>query len=172
MRKHLARYSAPIVAAGVLCAATLGAPPTADAADRDCGDFGSQSEAQTFYNDAGPGDPHRLDGDSDGVACESLPCPCGSSSGGGGGSGDQPPKRRRALVVRARITKVVDGDTVRVRSLERRGRRRFAVRLIGIDTPETKRPGTPVECGGPRSHPQHEAHGASSWSRTQGRPHH
>lgn len=23
------------------------------------------------------------------------------------------------------------------------------VRLIGIDTPETKRPGTPVECGGP-----------------------
>jgi micrococcal nuclease len=25
------------------------------------------------------------------------------------------------------------------------------VRLIGIDTPETKRPGTPVECGGPEA---------------------
>ena len=42
-------------------------------ADRDCGDFLSQAEAQTFFNAAGAGDPHRLDGDGDGVACESLP---------------------------------------------------------------------------------------------------
>ena len=41
--------------------------------DRDCGDFSSQSEAQAFYEAAGAGDPHRLDGDDDGVACESLP---------------------------------------------------------------------------------------------------
>ena len=26
--------------------------------------------------------------------------------------------------------------------------KRYTVRLIGIDTPETKKPGTPVECGG------------------------
>ena len=43
--------------------------------DRDCGDFSTHTEAQTFYEAAGgPGiDPHRLDGDGDGVACESLP---------------------------------------------------------------------------------------------------
>jgi hypothetical protein len=39
--------------------------------DRDCGDFATQSEAQAFYEQAGRGDPHRLDGD--GRACESLP---------------------------------------------------------------------------------------------------
>jgi micrococcal nuclease len=44
----------------------------------------------------------------------------------------------------ARIERVVDGDTLRV-SLGGRSR---AVRLLGIDTPETHRPGTPVECGG------------------------
>ncbi|MEA2574457.1 MAG: micrococcal nuclease [Chloroflexia bacterium] len=43
--------------------------------DRDCGDFATQAEAQVFFEAAGgPGsDPHRLDGDHDGVACESLP---------------------------------------------------------------------------------------------------
>ena len=43
--------------------------------DRDCGDFPAWAEAQAFYAAAGgPGsDRHRLDGDGDGVACESLP---------------------------------------------------------------------------------------------------
>lgn len=43
--------------------------------DRDCGDFSTHAQAQRFFEAAGgPGsDPHRLDGDSDGVACESLP---------------------------------------------------------------------------------------------------
>jgi len=40
---------------------------------------------------------------------------------------------------------VVDGDTVKVRTSTNRS---YTVRLIGIDTPETKRPGTAVECGG------------------------
>jgi len=40
--------------------------------DRDCKDFLTHEEAQRFYKSAGPGDPHRLDGDSDGVACEGL----------------------------------------------------------------------------------------------------
>lgn len=49
------------------------------------------------------------------------------------------------VVLRATVDHVVDGDTVRVRA------RGFdtTVRLIGIDTPETKRPGYPVQCGGP-----------------------
>ncbi|MBF2079765.1 MAG: thermonuclease family protein [Synechococcales cyanobacterium T60_A2020_003] len=40
--------------------------------DCDCADFATQAEAQAVLN-AFPGDPHRLDGDRDGIACESLP---------------------------------------------------------------------------------------------------
>ena len=40
--------------------------------DYDCDDFSSQSEAQDFFEEAGSGDPHNLDRDGDGVACESL----------------------------------------------------------------------------------------------------
>jgi len=38
--------------------------------DRDCSDFATQAEAQAFFIAAGPGDPHRLDRDGDGIACE------------------------------------------------------------------------------------------------------
>lgn len=43
--------------------------------DRDCGDFTTHQEAQAFFlAGGGPGrDRHRLDGDGDGIACESLP---------------------------------------------------------------------------------------------------
>ena len=43
--------------------------------DRNCGDFDNQRDAQEFYEAAGgpETDRHRLDGDRDGVACESLP---------------------------------------------------------------------------------------------------
>ena len=60
---------------------------------------------------------------------------------------------------RAKIVRVVDGDTLRVR-LRTGGE--ATVRLIGIDTPETKRPGTPVECGGPdaTAHLERRASGA------------
>ena len=58
----------------------------------------------------------------------------------GGGSVPSPkPKRDRGLV-----TRVVDGDTIHVLF---RGRD-LAVRLIGIDTPETVAPNEPVECYG------------------------
>jgi len=42
--------------------------------DRDCGDFSIWSEAQSFFKAAGgpTRDPHRLDGDNDGIACEGL----------------------------------------------------------------------------------------------------
>jgi micrococcal nuclease len=58
---------------------------------------------------------------------------------------------------RARVTRVIDGDTieVRVESVARgpgagraRPGDRADVRLIGIDTPETVKPGSPVECFG------------------------
>ena len=42
--------------------------------DKDCDDFSSQEEAQSFLESNGIGsDPHNLDRDGDGVACESLP---------------------------------------------------------------------------------------------------
>lgn len=47
-------------------------PYDPDGPDRDCGDFSCQRTAQAFFESAGPGDPHRLGGDDDGVACESL----------------------------------------------------------------------------------------------------
>jgi micrococcal nuclease len=47
----------------------------------------------------------------------------------------------------ARVTRVIDGDTIEVRITERSE----DVRLIGVDTPETLKPGTPVQCFGPRA---------------------
>jgi len=47
----------------------------------------------------------------------------------------------------ATVERVVDGDTVVVRL---HGRHE-TVRLLGIDTPETVKPGAPVECYGPEA---------------------
>ena len=45
-----------------------------DGPDRNCGDFDTWEEAQAFYIAAGgpDADPHRLDGNKDGSACDSL----------------------------------------------------------------------------------------------------
>jgi micrococcal nuclease len=48
---------------------------------------------------------------------------------------------------RARVIRAIDGDTIEVRI---RGRT-DEVRYIGIDTPETVKPGTPVQCFGHRA---------------------
>lgn len=57
----------------VVAALMLGGTSAALAAttDKDCGDFPSQAAAQAFFVANGPGDPHRLDRDNDGKACES-----------------------------------------------------------------------------------------------------
>ena len=47
----------------------------------DCSDFDSQSQAQEYFESVS-GDPSGLDGDGDGVACESLPTWGGSVSAG------------------------------------------------------------------------------------------
>jgi micrococcal nuclease len=46
-----------------------------------------------------------------------------------------------------RVLRVVDGDTIEI-GLDGG---REDLRLIGIDTPETVKPGTPVQCYGPRA---------------------
>jgi micrococcal nuclease len=53
----------------------------------------------------------------------------------------------------ARVTHVVDGDTIDVELADGSDE---TVRYIGIDTPETVKPGTPVQCGGPRAHDVNE----------------
>jgi hypothetical protein len=53
-------------------------PPPPIVSDRNCDDFANQRDAQTFFiSQGGPSkDPHGLDTDHDGIACENLPCPC------------------------------------------------------------------------------------------------
>jgi micrococcal nuclease len=60
-------------------------------------------------------------------------------------SGKQPAPRGPGFA--AVVVRPIDGDTL----VARAGGRTFYVRLLGIDTPETHRPGTPVECGGPQA---------------------
>ena len=59
----------------------------AHAADKDYSDFATQKATQDFeIANGGPqSDPHGLDADGDGVACESNACPCSTDQGGGGG---------------------------------------------------------------------------------------
>jgi micrococcal nuclease len=69
---------------------------------------------------------------------------CGTDEGGSA----EPPGP-----VSAKVTRVVDGDTIDVTMPDGD---EDAVRYIGIDTPETVKPGTPVQCGGPRAHSVNE----------------
>jgi Excalibur calcium-binding domain len=67
------KIRASLVAITAAFALSFSAAP-ALAGDKDCSDFSSWKQAQRFYkNHGGPQrDPHRLDGDRDGIACESL----------------------------------------------------------------------------------------------------
>lgn len=60
------------VAAAALVVGTPAQPVMAG--DRDCSDFSTWRAAQKFYKrHGGPQrDPHRLDADRDGIACEAL----------------------------------------------------------------------------------------------------
>jgi micrococcal nuclease len=72
------------------------------------------------------------------------------AAGGGGllscgetrerGSSELHPRQR----LDGRVVKIVDGDTIHVLI----GRRREKIRYIGVDTPETHKPDTPVQCYG------------------------
>ena len=144
-----ALFATPVLAlvAGLL--AVLAAAP-AQAYDRDCGDFPTQRAAQLFFlaNGGPASDPHGLDAEGDGIACESNPCPCLYQRSTGGSTPATSPTRgamTQRLKQAARVVRVVDGDTVVVRLSN--GARRD-VRLLGIDTPEVY--GT-TECGGPEA---------------------
>ena len=128
----------------ILVFASAGAGQASAAADVNCSDFSSQAAAQQYFDDHGPGDPAGLDGDGDGVACESNPCPCSQAGGGGGGqggSGGNGGSSSAESSGSAKVISVTDGDTVKV---QQKGTEED-VRLIGIDTPEVY---FGEECGG------------------------
>jgi Excalibur calcium-binding domain len=67
------RLTAPILAL-FLTAAAVTAQPAVAFHDRDCSDFRTHRQAQHFFETHNPRrDPHNLDGDNDGIACEELP---------------------------------------------------------------------------------------------------
>src|SRR5689334_17742367 len=105
-----------------VAAAGCGTVATAQRADRDCSDFPSQRAAQQWY-DSHPGDPDHLDGDGNHIACDSLGRSTASRS-----AVSRPTASRKARVVR-----VVDGDTIKVTV----NGHQETVRVIGIDTPES-----------------------------------
>jgi endonuclease YncB( thermonuclease family) len=143
-RRHA--LAAPAVAV-VLGAGTVLAATPAHAYDKDCGDFASQKSAQIFFlNNGGPlSDPHGLDSEGDGIACESNPAPYyyGTAPLGSGSTTSLP--KPTVIKQKAVVTRVVDGDTIDVRLGSGKTRR---VRLIGIDTPEVY---GGVECGGKKA---------------------
>jgi endonuclease YncB( thermonuclease family) len=134
--KVLYRPLATLAAIASIAGLALIQPTPAHAVDRDCGDFSTQADAQRFFLDQGgpSSDPHRLDGDNDGIACESNPCPCSFSTT------PPPSPGAQAQNIAARITAVVDGDTIKVRTSSGSY---TTVRLLGIDTPEM----SPLRCG-------------------------
>ena len=67
------------------------------------------------------------------------PAPGGIDKPGEGGAGSEG--------VRAEVLRVIDGDTIEVEI----GGSTEDVRYIGVDTPETVKPGTPVQCFGPQA---------------------
>ena len=69
-------------------------------------------------------------------------------SGGPDRSPALPVSGGKAISLRAYVSRVIDGDTIEVRI----GGGSEDVRYIGIDTPETVKPGTPVQCFGPQAH--------------------
>lgn len=56
---------------------------------------------------------------------------------------------RPAAVASGTVVRAVDGDTLEVRFDDGQGTE--DVRLIGVDTPETVKPDTPVQCFGPQA---------------------
>ena len=67
--------------------------------------------------------------------------------GGGSGDGGEGGSTPAGHAVSARVVRVIDGDTIEV-SISGQNE---DVRYIGVDTPETVKPDTPVQCYGPQA---------------------
>ena len=80
------------------------------------------------------------------AAASCAACTSGASTAPGLSPPSLPPAPV-TLPANATLIRVVDGDTIdaTVRGNDER------IRLIGIDTPETKKPNTPIQCYGPEA---------------------
>ena len=67
--------------------------------------------------------------------------------GGGSDEGGDVGSTPAGHAVSAQVVRVIDGDTIEVSI----GGQEEDVRYIGVDTPETVKPGTPVQCYGPQA---------------------
>lgn len=108
--------------------------PSSAAQQVDCAAFDSQIWAQSVYA-ADPASQAALDPDGNGIACDDLPpgaAPAWWTS--------QIPANAEP----ATLSRITDGDTIRVIT----GGQEEPVRLILIDTPETRDPNRPPECFG------------------------
>lgn len=138
---HRRRALASLLVTLLVGGLTSVAGPAQAMGDKDCGDFATQAEAQAFYlaNGGPAADPHRLDAEGDGLACETLPCPCSTSPA----PLAPPAPRARTCNLHAKVAEravvlaVIDGDTLRVRV----NGARTKVRLLGINSPERGRKG-------------------------------
>ncbi|ACB54483.1 putative nuclease [Crocosphaera subtropica ATCC 51142] len=120
-------------------APTETALPNCVNSDCDCSDFATQQEAQAVFN-AFKNDPHRLDSNSDGIACESLPRQAIANN-------SQPLPSPPAVINNSLVANlptcsvkagsVYDGDTLRVLCNGQEIKIRFAC----IDAPEAKQAG-------------------------------
>lgn len=107
------------------------------ASAKTCSDYENQAQAQANKD--------TIDADGDGLYCEGLPCPCSTDTGTPPPPSEEtaPSRPKKTYTYKAVIIGVIDGDTLKVKI----GRRTKTIRAIGIDTPESKKPGVPVECG-------------------------
>ncbi len=103
-------------------------------ASHTCADFDSQVWAQAVYDADKTGNPALAPG-GDGRVCADLPSGFAPALWTTAIPGDAQP---------ATLRRVIDGDTIEVDL----GGQVETVRLILIDTPETKKPNSPVECFG------------------------
>ncbi len=127
-----ASVAALIVLLGLLANIVPNAPVQAQGIS--CADIGVYEYAQSLF-DADPAVWAALDPDGDGVACPELPNGVAPALWTDAVPSDATP---------ATVLRVVDGDTIEAEVggvVER-------VRLILVDTPETKDPNNPVECYG------------------------
>jgi micrococcal nuclease len=129
--------AAPIEGRNLAPTTTPDAVPTSAAHDENasaCAAFANRVWAQTVF-DADPPRHAALDPDGNGLACEALPLGAAPALWT-----DSVPSDALAVA----LASVVDGDTVDVFV----DGRREAVRLVGIDAPETGGPYQPIECYG------------------------
>jgi hypothetical protein len=94
--------------------------------DLDCGDDGVPNNVKVLQPD-----PHRLDGDKNGVGCEGSSYSGGgngNSNNGGGSSSSTSECQGQADCFRGTVTEIVDGDTLDINNVR--------VRLALINTPE------------------------------------